>query len=159
HDTGPDAGGRSASGGRSGSPRAGRLPQARLSRRGAPAPRRPRLRAGQPARFHPRRVRPLRVPGAKDRRQATLTDRAMIRPGTEPDLPARDAIINEGAEAYRGVIPADCWHEPYMPRSELLAEIADGVEFLGWDDAGVLAGVMGLQKVHDVTLIRHAYVR
>jgi GNAT superfamily N-acetyltransferase len=70
-----------------------------------------------------------------------------------------DAIINEAATAYRGIIPADCWREPYMERSHLLAEIAAGVEFWGWDDAGVLVGVMGLQKVRDVTLIRHAYVR
>jgi len=68
-------------------------------------------------------------------------------------------IINEAATVYRGVIPADCWHEPYMKRSDLVAEIAAGVEFWGWDDAGVLAGVMGLQHVRDVTLIRHAYVR
>src|SRR6185295_540190 len=67
--------------------------------------------------------------------------------------------INEAAAAYRGVIPADCWHEPYMKRSELLAEIAAGVEFWGWDDAGALVGVMGLQNVRDATLIRHAYVR
>src|SRR5438105_437846 len=83
----------------------------------------------------------------------------MIRRCTDDDVPAIDAIINEAATAYRGVIPADCWHEPYMKRSELTAEIAAGVEFWGWDDAGVLVGVMGLQHVRDVTLIRHAYVR
>jgi GNAT superfamily N-acetyltransferase len=83
----------------------------------------------------------------------------MIRRCTDADVPAIDAIINEAATAYRGVIPADCLHEPYMERSHLLAEIAAGVEFWGWDEAGVLVGVMGLQKVRDVTLIRHAYVR
>jgi N-acetylglutamate synthase-like GNAT family acetyltransferase len=83
----------------------------------------------------------------------------MIRCCTDADVPAIDAIINGAAEAYRGVIPADCWHEPYMTRSHLVAEIAAGVDFWGWDEAGVLAGVMGLQKVRDVTLIRHAYVR
>ena len=83
----------------------------------------------------------------------------MIRRCTDDDVPAMDVIINEAASAYRGVIPADCWHEPYMKRSDLVAEIAAGVEFWGWDDAGVLAGVMGLQHVRDVTLIRHAYVR
>lgn len=83
----------------------------------------------------------------------------MIRRCIDDDVPAIDAIINEAAAAYRGVIPADCWHEPYMDRAHLVAEIGAGVEFWGWDDADVLAGVMGLQRVHDVTLIRHAYVR
>jgi GNAT superfamily N-acetyltransferase len=83
----------------------------------------------------------------------------MIRRCTEEDVPTIDAIINEAAHAYRGVIPADCWHEPYMKRSDLVAEIAAGVEFWGCDDGRVLAGVMGLQHVRDVTLIRHAYVR
>jgi len=83
----------------------------------------------------------------------------MIRRCTDGDVPAIDAIINEAASAYRGVIPADCWHEPYMTRSDLVAEIAGGVEFWGWDDAGALVGVMGLQNVREVTLIRHAYVR
>src|SRR5437660_6772085 len=83
----------------------------------------------------------------------------MVRRCTEDDVPAIDAIINEAASAYRGIIPADCWHEPYMTRSVLVAEIAAGVEFWGSDDAGALVGVMGLQKVRDVTLIRHAYVR
>jgi N-acetylglutamate synthase-like GNAT family acetyltransferase len=83
----------------------------------------------------------------------------MIRACTSDDIPVIDAIINEAAIAYQGVIPADCWHEPYMKRSELLDEIAKGVEFSGWDETGNLVGVMGLQKVRDVTLIRHAYVR
>jgi GNAT superfamily N-acetyltransferase len=83
----------------------------------------------------------------------------MIRRCTDDDIPAIDTIVNEAAHVYRGVIPPDCWHEPYMKRSELVAEIAAGVEFWGWDDAGALVGVMGLQNVRDVTLIRHAYVR
>jgi GNAT superfamily N-acetyltransferase len=83
----------------------------------------------------------------------------MIRRCTIDDVPEMDAIINDAAAAYRGVIPDDCWHEPYMTRAALLAEIAAGVVFSGWDEAGVLAGVMGLQQVRDVTLIRHAYVR
>jgi GNAT superfamily N-acetyltransferase len=83
----------------------------------------------------------------------------MIRRCSEEDVPTIDAIINEAASVYRGVIPADCWHEPYMDRTHLLAEITAGVEFWGWDDSGLLAGVMGVQKVRDVTLIRHAYVR
>jgi len=83
----------------------------------------------------------------------------MIRRCTEADVPAIDAIVNEAAQAYRGVIPADCWHEPYMTRSELMGEIAAGVDFSGWEESEVLLGVMGLQRVHDATLIRHAYVR
>jgi GNAT superfamily N-acetyltransferase len=68
------------------------------------------------------------------------------------------AIINAAAEAYRGVIPADCWHDPYMPQDELEREIASGVTFWGHDADGMLAGVMGLQRMRDVDLIRHAYV-
>jgi GNAT superfamily N-acetyltransferase len=68
------------------------------------------------------------------------------------------AIINAAAQAYRGVIPADCWHEPYMSRDEFDREIAAGVVFWGYVQAGMLIGVMGLQSVRDVDLIRHAYV-
>ncbi len=83
----------------------------------------------------------------------------MIRACTDADLPTIHAIINDAAEAYRGVIPADCWHEPYMSRTHLLGEITAGVEFSGWQERGELIGVMGVQNVRDVTLIRHAYVR
>jgi len=83
----------------------------------------------------------------------------MIRRCTEADIPVIDCIINEAASAYYNVIPADCWHEPYMSRRELLAEIAAGVNFWGWEDSGSLLGVMGIQNVRDATLIRHAYVR
>jgi GNAT superfamily N-acetyltransferase len=82
----------------------------------------------------------------------------MIRRCTDGDLTAIEAIINRAAEAYRGAIPPDCWHEPYMTRSELLAEIAAGVNFWSWDESGTLIGVMGLQQVTNATLIRHAYV-
>ena len=69
-------------------------------------------------------------------------------------------IVNAASEAYRGVIPADRWHEPYMSAEELDREIVAGVVFWGIEDAGgVLAGVMGIQAVRDVDLIRHAYVR
>jgi GNAT superfamily N-acetyltransferase len=68
-------------------------------------------------------------------------------------------IINSAAEAYRGVIPADRWHEPYMSADELKREVAAGVAFWGYQQNGELAGVMGLQPVRDVDLIRHAYVR
>jgi GNAT superfamily N-acetyltransferase len=69
------------------------------------------------------------------------------------------AIVNAAAEAYRGVIPADRWHEPYMPADELDAELAAGVRFWGYEADGELIGVMGIQTVRDVELIRHAYVR
>ena len=68
------------------------------------------------------------------------------------------AIVNAAAEAYRGVIPDDCWHEPYMPRAQLDREIASGVAFWGYEADGELIGVMGIQPVRDVDLIRHAYV-
>jgi len=83
----------------------------------------------------------------------------MIRQCTDADVAAIDAIINEAARAYRGVIPVDCWHEPYMSQAALIAEIGAGVAFLGWEEGGNLVGVMGLQRVRDATLIRHAYVR
>jgi N-acetylglutamate synthase-like GNAT family acetyltransferase len=68
-------------------------------------------------------------------------------------------IINDAARAYRGVIPADRWKDPYMPREELRQEIHEGVAFWGYEEEGRLVGVMGLQQVQDVTLIRHSYVR
>ena len=68
-------------------------------------------------------------------------------------------VINDAAAVYRGAIPADCWHEPYMPLDELRAEIAAGVQFWGIRRGGRVAAVMGLQRVLDVSLIRHAYTR
>jgi GNAT superfamily N-acetyltransferase len=68
-------------------------------------------------------------------------------------------VVNDAAAAYRGVIPADCWKEPYMPLEEVHEEIAAGVVFWGDRRGGRLAGVMGLQEVLDVALIRHAYTR
>jgi N-acetylglutamate synthase-like GNAT family acetyltransferase len=82
-----------------------------------------------------------------------------IRRCGDTDFEAIWQIINDGAEAYRGVIPPDRWNEPYMSREELRHEIRDGVEFWGYDESGELQGVMGIQPVQDVTLIRHAYVR
>ena len=82
----------------------------------------------------------------------------MIRRCRDAEQGAILAIVNEAAEAYRGVIPADRWHEPYMPADELAGEIAAGVEFWGYEHAGELLGVMGIQPVRDVDLIRHAYV-
>jgi GNAT superfamily N-acetyltransferase len=83
---------------------------------------------------------------------------ATIRPCHEDERDAIVEIVNAAAEAYRGVIPADRWHEPYMPLSELDAEIAAGVEFWGYELDGALVGIMGFQPVGDVDLIRHAYV-
>ncbi len=83
----------------------------------------------------------------------------MIRHCDDQDLQAMLAVINDAAQAYRGVIPADRWKEPYMPREELRHEIASGVVFWGYEVDGELVGVMGIQDVKDVTLIRHAYVR
>jgi GNAT superfamily N-acetyltransferase len=68
-------------------------------------------------------------------------------------------IINDGAQAYKGAIPADRWTEPYMSKEKLQHEIDDGVVFWGHEEAGELLGVMGIQEVEDVTLVRHAYVR
>ena len=83
----------------------------------------------------------------------------MIRVCIGDDFEAIFQVINDAAEAYRGIIPVDRWHEPYMPREELRAEVSAGVAFLGYEKDGELAGVMGTQDVQDVTLIRHAYVR
>jgi len=83
----------------------------------------------------------------------------MIRECLEDDFEAIFEIINDAAQAYRGIIPPDRWHDPYMPREELREEISAGVAFLGYEKEGELAGVMGTQDVQDVTLIRHAYVR
>jgi GNAT superfamily N-acetyltransferase len=89
----------------------------------------------------------------------------MIRPCETDDLETIYEIVNDAAQAYKGIIPADRWHEPYMPREELQHEIDAGVQFWGYEeDAGdtfgvALIGVMGIQDVQDVTLIRHAYVR
>jgi GNAT superfamily N-acetyltransferase len=81
-----------------------------------------------------------------------------IRRCREDEREAILAIVNAAAEAYRGVIPADRWHEPYMPAAELDREIVAGVAFWGCEDGGELVGVMGIQQVRDVDLIRHAYV-
>jgi N-acetylglutamate synthase-like GNAT family acetyltransferase len=81
-----------------------------------------------------------------------------IRQSREADQPAILAIVNEAAQAYRGVIPADRWQEPYMPADELAKEIADGVVFWLAEEDGRMAGVMGIQDRGDVALIRHAYV-
>jgi N-acetylglutamate synthase-like GNAT family acetyltransferase len=82
----------------------------------------------------------------------------LIRKSREADLAAILAIVNDAAQAYRGVIPADRWQEPYMPRDELINEIADGIVFWVAEDDGCLLGVMGIQDKGEVALVRHAYV-
>ena len=81
-----------------------------------------------------------------------------IRPCRDDEQAAILEIVNAAAEVYRGVIPADRWHEPYMDSAELERELADGVAFWGYEADGALIGVMGIQPVGDVDLIRHAYV-
>jgi GNAT superfamily N-acetyltransferase len=83
----------------------------------------------------------------------------MIRRCDDRDFELIWAIINDGARAYKGIIPEDRWTEPYMSRNQLHHEIDDGVAFWGYEESETLEGVMGLQQVQDVTLIRHAYVR
>ena len=82
----------------------------------------------------------------------------MIRQCIKHEFEQIYAIINDGALAYKGVIPKDCWTEPYMSRDKLQQEMDAGVVFWGSEDNGKLCGVMGLQRVRDVTLVRHAYV-
>ena len=81
-----------------------------------------------------------------------------IRPCRDDERATILAIVNSAAEAYRGVIPPDRWHEPYMPLHQLDSEVAAGVAFWGYEADGALVGVMGIQPVRDVDLIRHAYV-
>jgi len=81
-----------------------------------------------------------------------------VRPCRDDEHGVILAIVNAAAEAYRGVIPADRWHEPYMSLREFDGEIAGGVEFWGYEEEGKVIGVMGIQSVGDVDLIRHAYV-
>ena len=82
----------------------------------------------------------------------------MIRKCNDSDIRAMFEIINDAAVAYKGVIPDDRWHEPYMSDEEIRHAIKDGVVFWGLEQEGGLAGVMGIQDKGDVALIRHAYV-
>jgi GNAT superfamily N-acetyltransferase len=86
-------------------------------------------------------------------------EKSMIRKCDDRDFETIYEIVNEAAEVYKGIIPADRWQEPYMPRDELRHEIDADVQFWGYEEEGKLLGVMGIQDVLDVTLIRHAYVR
>lgn len=81
----------------------------------------------------------------------------MIRKCLKEDTERIHYIINEAARAYEGIIPADRYHQPYMPVDELRREM-ERMEFIGWEENGELVGVMGIEPIKDVTLIRHAYV-
>ena len=81
----------------------------------------------------------------------------MIRDCVPGEATTIQAIINQAATAYDGVIPADCYHQPYMTMKELRREMRR-MKFIGWEEDGRLVGVMGLEPVGDITLIRHAYV-
>ena len=83
----------------------------------------------------------------------------MVRQCRESEFSLIHGIINDAAQVYKGVIPPDRWKEPYMSREELRHELDQGVVFWGYEEDGELVGVMGLQDVGEVTLIRHAYVR
>jgi GNAT superfamily N-acetyltransferase len=83
---------------------------------------------------------------------------SVIRRCCDGERPAILGIVNAAAEAYRGVIPADRWHDPYMSRIELDREVAAGVAFWGYEANGALLGVMGIQQMPGFDLIRHAYV-
>jgi N-acetylglutamate synthase-like GNAT family acetyltransferase len=88
----------------------------------------------------------------------TRNDEVNLRKSAPADLPGMLAIINDAAQAYRGVIPADRWHDPYMPAAQLGQEVANGILFwLAEGDAG-LQGLMGMQDKGEVALVRHAYV-
>jgi N-acetylglutamate synthase-like GNAT family acetyltransferase len=89
----------------------------------------------------------------------TARKKGLIRPCRPDEFGVIWEIINDAAQAYQGVIPEDRWHEPYMSPAELKEQIEKGVVFWGMELDGKLAGVMGIQPVQDVTLIRHAYVR
>jgi GNAT superfamily N-acetyltransferase len=82
----------------------------------------------------------------------------MIRKLSSSDSESICRVINEAAQAYKGVIPEDRWKEPYMQKNELSEEISLGVQFYGWITSNTIIGVMGIQSINDVTLIRHSYV-
>jgi GNAT superfamily N-acetyltransferase len=81
-----------------------------------------------------------------------------LRRSVRADFRLIQSIVNEAARVYKGVIPEDCWKEPYMPEMELQAELAAGVIFWVYEKGNRVVGVMGLQEIQDVALIRHSYV-
>src|SRR6516225_673587 len=105
------------------------------------------------------RIPAWRASGNAPQGNGSTGEAHMIRRCDENDFEMIWQIINDGAQAYKSVIPEDRYKEPYMSRNELRHEMRDGVEFWGFEEYGALDGVMGIQPVKDVTLIRHAYVR
>ncbi|MBI5198465.1 MAG: GNAT family N-acetyltransferase [Nitrospirae bacterium] len=83
----------------------------------------------------------------------------MIRLCDKSEFDVILSVINDAAQAYKGIIPIDCWKEPYMSEVELRYEIESGVVFWGCEEGRELIGVMGIQDVQDITLIRHSYVQ
>ena len=81
----------------------------------------------------------------------------MITEYTKSDISKILYVINDAALKYKGVIPNDCWHDPYMSEQELIVELSNGVRIFGYNKNNKLVGVMGIQELKDVTLIRHAY--
>jgi GNAT superfamily N-acetyltransferase len=83
----------------------------------------------------------------------------LIRKVSPSEIGSVLEVINDAAQVYNGVVPAECWRQPYMSAEELKEELNAGVQFYGWYGRDTLLAVMGIQPVKDVTLIRHAYVR
>jgi GNAT superfamily N-acetyltransferase len=121
-----------------------------------PPPPEPPEPVGQPE--TPPAVEPVREPEPPPALEPVQAAYPRIRPLKDEEINRALEIINQAALAYKGVIPADCWQEPYMPEAELRGEIAAGVNFWGCETEEGLVGVMGRQDLKDVTLIRHAYV-
>jgi N-acetylglutamate synthase-like GNAT family acetyltransferase len=105
------------------------------------------------------RRNPLVLTMGSGKDNSGISGAPMIRLCTQDDVNSLYTIINDAASAYKGHIPEDCWHEPYMSLDQLLLELDAGVVFWGYEEERRLAGVMGIQHVQDVSLIRHAYVR
>ena len=82
----------------------------------------------------------------------------MISEYTKKDISNILYVINDAAQKYKGIIPSYCWHEPYMSEQELIIELNNGVHMFGYSNKGKLIGVMGIQELNNITLIRHAYI-
>ena len=82
----------------------------------------------------------------------------MITECTKKNISKILYVINDASLKYKGIIPNDCWHEPYMTKQKLINEFANGVRMFGYNKNNTLVGVMGIQELKDVTLIRHAYI-
>ena len=87
-----------------------------------------------------------------------LKNYKMITECTKKNISNILYVINDASLKYKGIIPNDCWHEPYMTKQKLINEFANGVRMFGYNKNNTLVGVMGIQELKDVTLIRHAYI-